>query len=198
MTDLYIKQGRRYIPTTLAQQGAWGWHNLMVVSAFRYCLGRMTYISRVCADWIIARWPDFPPNVQQLIRRELEEAFKKDDEDRADPGNRFFKELGWDCDRKEWERVRAMWASSPPLAPTAPSLDEIRHRAKWLAKEMNNVGEELASATAGEWGSDPRHTGLDLQDMAGDLLACIQRPSSAAAVGSRLQRSVRRHTIERN
>ena len=177
MTDLYIKQGRRYVPTTLAQQGAWGWHNLMVVAAFRYSLGRMTYISEVCADWIIARWQDFPPNVQQLIRRDLEEAFKKDDEDRADPGNRFFKELGWDCDRKEWEKVRALWASGPPFPPAAPSLDEIRHRAKWLAKEMNDVGEALASTTAGEWGADPRHTGLDLQDMAGNLLACIQQPT---------------------
>lgn len=177
MPDLYIKQGRRYIPTTLAQQDAWGWHNLMVVSAFRYCLGRMTYISGVCADWIIARWQDFPPSVQQLIQRELEEAFKCDNEERA-MGEKY-RTLGWDCDRKEWGKVRALWASSPPFPPAAPSLDEIRHRAKWLAKEMNDVGEALAKATSGEWGSDPRDMGLDLQDKAGELLRCIHQPTES-------------------
>lgn len=175
MTDLYTKQGRRYVPTTLAQQEAWGWQHLMVVAAFRYSLGRMTYISGVCADWIVARWQDFPPNVQNLIHCELEEAFKCDNEERA-MGEKY-RTLGWDCDRKQWERVRALWASSPPFTPKAPSLDEIRHRAKWLAKEMNDVGEALASTTAGELGSDPRDMGLDLQDMAGDLLACIQQPT---------------------
>jgi len=177
LPDLYIKQGRRYIPTTLAQQEAWGWHNLMVVAAFRYCLGRMTYISGVCADWIIAHWHNFPPNAQQLIHKELEEAFKRDDEARA--GDFPIKELGWDCDRKEWEKVRALWASSPPLALQEPSIAEIKHRAKWLSKEMDAVGEALAQAASGEWGADPRDMGLDLQDKAGELLRCINQPTES-------------------
>lgn len=171
MTDLYIKRGRRYLPTTLAQQDAWGWHHLMVVAAFRYCLGRMTYISGVCADWIVANWKNFPPNAQHLIHSEMEAAFIRDDEDRAE--GRQLKELGWDCDRKAWEKVRALWVSSPPFEPQAPTMAEIQRRAKWLAKEMDAVGEAMAQATSGEWGSDPRDMGLDLQDKAGELLRCI-------------------------
>lgn len=174
MPALYTKQGRRYIPTTLAQQDAWGWQSLMIVSAFRNCLGRMTYITGVCADWIIANWKNFPPNAQQLIRHDLERAFVRDDEDRADKSGH--KELGWDCDRKEWERVRAIWSSSPPFKPQAPTLAEIKHRAQWLSKEMDAVGEALAQATSGEWGSDPRDMGLDLQDKASELLRCINQP----------------------
>lgn len=173
MTNLYTKQGRRYVPTTLAQQEAWGWQHLMVVAAFRYCLGRMTYISGACADWIIARWPDFPPEAQQLIRRELEEAFKCDSEERA-MGEKY-RTLGWDCDRREWEKVRALWASSPPLAPAAPSLDEIRHRAKWLAKEMNGVGEVMHQSQGDGWGQFQQDLGLDLRDLADALLAGIKQ-----------------------
>ena len=42
---------------------------------------------------------------------------------------------------------------------------------------MNDVGEALAEATTGEWGVDLLDIGLDLQDMAGNLLACIKQPT---------------------
>ena len=64
---LYTKQGTRYKPTTLSEQGAWGWKDLMVIAAFRYCLGRMTYISGVCADWLADKWPELPPHSKALI-----------------------------------------------------------------------------------------------------------------------------------
>lgn len=85
----------------------WGDNDLMVTAAFRYCLGRMTYIVGTCCDWIIRYWGDFRPETRQLIQRELEEAFRDDDEARADGADH--KPLGWDCDRLEWERVRALW-----------------------------------------------------------------------------------------
>lgn len=174
MTNLYTKQGRRYIPTTLAQQEAWGWHNLMVVAAFRYCLGRMTYISGVCADWIIANWKNFPPNAQQLIQRGLEESFQRDDDARAN--NYPIKELGWDCDRKEWEKIRALWASSPPFEPQEPTVAEIQHRAKWLAREMEAVGEAMLRSDPSQWGADPRGIGEDLDALSYRLLTCIHTP----------------------
>ena len=32
MTNIYTKRGTRYVPTTLSEQGAWGWQDLMVIS----------------------------------------------------------------------------------------------------------------------------------------------------------------------
>lgn len=87
----------------------WGMNDLMVTAAFRYCCGRQTYISGVCADWIIEQWENFAENARELIKRELEEEFARDDEARAE--GRDYKPLGWDCDRREWERVRQLWTA---------------------------------------------------------------------------------------
>ena len=104
---LYTKRGTRYVPTTLSEQGAWGRGDLMAIAAFRYCLGRMTYIVGDCEHWIFANWEHFPPNVKKLIQREVEEEIKRDDEARAE--GREHKPLGHDCDRAAWERVRTLW-----------------------------------------------------------------------------------------
>lgn len=94
-------------PAQLTQEQAWGRGGLMAVAAFRYCLGRMTYIVGDCADWLIANWQNLPENVRKIIQRDTEEAFKRDDEDRENGSE--FKALGHDCDRAAWERVRALW-----------------------------------------------------------------------------------------
>ena len=86
---------------------AWGCDGLMALAAFRYCLGRMTYIVGDCERWIFANWEHFPPNVKKLIQREVEEEIKRDDEARAE--GREHKPLGHDCDRAAWERVRTLW-----------------------------------------------------------------------------------------
>lgn len=82
----------------------YGRDDLMAIAAFRYCLGRQTYIVSYCADWLIEQWPNFSDRARSIIRRELDEAFSQDDEQRA--GESDYKRLGHDCDRKEWERVR--------------------------------------------------------------------------------------------
>ena len=107
MTQLYKKQGRRYVPTTVSEQGAWGIDGLMALAAFRYCLGRMTYIVGDCERWIFSNWEHFPPNVQAIIQREVEEEIERDDEAR-ERGYQY-KPLGHDCDRAAWERVRTLW-----------------------------------------------------------------------------------------
>jgi hypothetical protein len=107
MTPIYKKQGRRYEPTTLAELGAWGSDGLMAVAAFRYCLGRMTYIVGDCERWIFANWEHFPESVKKLIQREAEEEIKRDDEARERGDD--YKPLGHDCDRAAWERVRTLW-----------------------------------------------------------------------------------------
>ena len=93
---------------TLTEREAWGFNALMVTAAFRYCCGRQTYIVGACADWLIENWAKFPKNVRDVIQRDLEETFTQDDEARKNL-NSTYKPLGWDCDRKEWERVRALW-----------------------------------------------------------------------------------------
>ena len=104
---LYTKRGTRYVPTTLSEQGAWGSDGLMALAAFRYCLGRMTYIVGDCERWIFANWGHFPESVKKLIQRDLEEEFARDDEARA--RGAAHKPLGHDCDRAAWERVRTLW-----------------------------------------------------------------------------------------
>jgi hypothetical protein len=84
-----------------------GHDHLMVIAAFRYCLGRMTYIVGDCASWLIKIWPYLSKETQNIIKRDLEEAFTRDDEDRE--AGRDYKALGHDCDRAEWSRVRKLW-----------------------------------------------------------------------------------------
>lgn len=83
--------------------------HLMVIAATRYCLGRMTYIVGDCASWLIKTWPLLSQQTQNIIKRDLEEAFTRDDEDRE--AGRDYKALGHDCDRAEWSRVRKLWAA---------------------------------------------------------------------------------------
>ena len=83
-----------------------GRHGLMIVAAVRYCLGRRSYIVSDCADWIIANWESWPDHIQNIIQRDVEESFVRDDEARLGNG---YKRLGDDCDRAEWERVRNLW-----------------------------------------------------------------------------------------
>lgn len=96
-----------YLETYLTTEEAWGFSQLMVISAFRYCVGRQTYIVGVCADWLIKVWPLLSDNTKAVIKRDLESEFERDDETRA--RGAAYKPLGWDSDRKDWERVRKLW-----------------------------------------------------------------------------------------
>ena len=167
---IYTKRGTRYVPTTLSDQGAWGWQDLMVLAAFRYCLGRMTYIAGVCADWLVDKWPELPPRSKSLIRTELDRAFVQDDEDRA--SGTSFKALGWDCDRAAWEKVRALWAGEqPPAQPCEIAPAELAYRVKWLAAEMDTVGDAMVKQAQPTGDAELRSAGWDLHDAAGALLA---------------------------
>ena len=85
----------------------WGFHDLMVTAAFRYCLGRRSYIVSVCVDWLIEQWPNFEENVKDAIQRDLEDELKRDDQARERGSTS--RPLGDDCDRQEWKRVRQLW-----------------------------------------------------------------------------------------
>lgn len=79
----------------------------VAIWAVRYCLGRMTYVSGECADWLVRHWPRLSDDTKRAIQRDIDEAFIADDKARA--SGQHYKPLGWDCDRREWERVRALW-----------------------------------------------------------------------------------------
>ena len=91
----------------LTREQGWGWNDLMVISAFRYCCGRSTYVVGVCADWLISIWPLLTENTRAVIQRDLEREFERDDKARA--AGASYKPLGHDCDREQWERVRKLW-----------------------------------------------------------------------------------------
>lgn len=75
--------------------------------AFRYCLGRRTYAVADCVTWLVHSWPLLNDDAKTIIRRDLEEAFERDDRDLKEGANRY--SLGMDMDRREWERVRRLW-----------------------------------------------------------------------------------------
>lgn len=87
----------------------YGRHKLMVLAAVRYCLGRQSYMVGDCCDWLIWLWPKLDEANRKLIQRDVDEAFESDDAARED-GN-VCRRLGMDIDRKQWERVRALWKS---------------------------------------------------------------------------------------
>ncbi|MFA5445181.1 MAG: hypothetical protein WC262_09460 [Bacteroidales bacterium] len=87
----------------------WGDQEVMVIAAFRYCLGRQTYIVSDCCDWLIEQWPRFGERTRELIQKELEAAFRDDNEARK--RKREYRPLGHDCDRVQWERVRKLWSA---------------------------------------------------------------------------------------
>jgi hypothetical protein len=85
----------------------YGRSGLMVISAVRYCIGRRSYIVGDCVDWILANWSDWPANVKTIIQRDLEQEFEKAAQ------NPDWKPLGYDLDKREWEKVRALWRNKP-------------------------------------------------------------------------------------
>ena len=75
----------------------------------RYCLGRMTYVTKECADWLETHWPSMSAETRIAIKRDVERAFAEDTRARLEGLQR--RPLGMDIDREEWERVRKLWSA---------------------------------------------------------------------------------------
>lgn len=88
----------------------------MIIDAVRYAVGRTSYQTGVTSDWLVAHWQDIPDHVRAIIRRDLENEFRMDDDcrKRIETGERQpgGLPLGWDCDREVWERVRKLWGGA--------------------------------------------------------------------------------------
>jgi hypothetical protein len=92
---------------TLDRSADYGPDDIMVIAAFRYCVGRRTYMVGYGAEWLVRLWPTLAERARFVIQRDLEEDFRRDDQARAEGAE--YKPLGMDMDRREWEKVRALW-----------------------------------------------------------------------------------------
>jgi hypothetical protein len=77
------------------------------VGSFRYYLGRQSYAVSDFCELLIQEWPTLPDRLKDLIVKELDNAFLRDDQDRS--AGQGILPLGMDCDRKQWENVRRLY-----------------------------------------------------------------------------------------
>lgn len=78
--------------------------SLMCLCAFRYAIGRMTYVPRHVVEFLETHWELVDTNNRACILRDLEDEIERDDRDRAQNGKYFA--LGHDCDRETWVGFR--------------------------------------------------------------------------------------------
>jgi hypothetical protein len=73
--------------------------------SFRYCFGRMSYIVSDFEEAFLANFDEVPDRTKKLVLRELQYAFKKDEEERELNPDVGFYTLGQGCDRMSWKNV---------------------------------------------------------------------------------------------
>jgi hypothetical protein len=85
---------------------------ILWLCAFRYALGRRTYVVNVgkeMADLLVKHWNELSDSSKTVIQGDLEEAFANHERIvELGLGNEY-SPLGQDCDRQQWERVRALY-----------------------------------------------------------------------------------------
>jgi hypothetical protein len=84
-----------------------------IIDFCRYAVGRQSYQVGTTVDWLVAHWDELPRHARSIIRNDLEDEFRRDDEARA--GGREGLPLGMDMDRRQWERVRAKYRADADL-----------------------------------------------------------------------------------
>lgn len=71
----------------------------LILCTFRYYLGRKTIHANYFARSLAKVISELPRRVQYLIKRDLEKAFERDEDDSN------FSPLGDECDKREWKKV---------------------------------------------------------------------------------------------
>mgnify|MGYP001225345786 FL=1 len=88
--------------------------------AFRYFIGRQTIATCCFAEDLARAYPLLSDKIKNLIKRELEEEFRRDDKEREAAAKENKKPrwlpLGADCDRESWEYVRRAYTQAPDVA----------------------------------------------------------------------------------
>ena len=49
----------------------------LIVCAFRYCLGRSTYVVSEMCDHLLEHWAEICPQYQELIKKEIKDAIER-------------------------------------------------------------------------------------------------------------------------
>jgi len=95
-------------------------NQLMVIAAFRHCLGSKTYMSGACVQWLLDNWAQLTEKCRSVIIRELEEAFRFDDLALSDLNNmdRVFD----DVSRSTWMRLRVLYTPSYNIEELAEDI----------------------------------------------------------------------------
>ena len=79
----------------------------LIIDAARYACGRQSYQVGVTCDWLCRNWARLPEHARSIIKNDVEEAFRRDDDSRAN--GHMYHPLGMDCDRASWAAVRRLW-----------------------------------------------------------------------------------------
>lgn len=108
MAEIYEKRGRRYIRRPELDPLAVLDFEYMIMSTVDRALGSRTIAAMTFVQDLERHWEAIPVRVRDYIQRVVEERFVIDDEKRA-AGLMEFLPLGMDCDRREWEKLRARW-----------------------------------------------------------------------------------------
>jgi len=160
----YIKQGRKYIPTKVPELDTND--RILLNCAFRYALGRMTYVVGSVVTQLIKAYPIINIHDKLRIAKEIEEAIAEG-------------HAGWDCDVADWKRVMHLFRDEnhvkvkaykvasgkgrievegveyPPIEVSGEFdiVDVVKMDGKYYAldmkryyhtiKELNNKGEEI-------------------------------------------------------
>lgn len=108
MAEIYEKRGRRYIRRQELDPLAVLDFEYMLMSTVDRALGSRTIAAMSFVQDLARHWDSLPARVRHYIERMVDAAFVADDAERAS-GRTEFLPLGMDCDRAEWERLRARW-----------------------------------------------------------------------------------------
>ena len=82
------------------------------IGACRYYLGRRSYAVSLFTDLLIAQWSGLSVTAQELIQRDVEEAFLHYEEMQRHGATPLT--LGDKCDRANWRAVRRLWKQETP------------------------------------------------------------------------------------
>lgn len=94
-------------------------NKMLLIGAFRYFLGRMTISVHTFCRELSNAWVDLPEDIQDQIKKELDQEFVCDDRARA--MNTKYKPLGMDMDRRSWEMVRNAYANENKSSGDRPN-----------------------------------------------------------------------------
>lgn len=67
-------------------------HPAMLLCAFRYSLGRRTYITSTCVEWLEKWWDCLPEGYQRQVHGDIKDAIKRG-------------RAGDKCDIESWQKV---------------------------------------------------------------------------------------------